>query len=201
MTTASNVLTKAASFLGVHEEPANSNNVIFNTDYYGGEVSGSAYPWCCTFVWDIFRMLNALDLFCGGEKTAWCPYVEHYAKAHNQWFTKDFKPGDCILFNFQGGTLAGHIGFVETVNADGSVTCIEGNTSVTSDDNGGEVMRRVRYVKNILGVFRPAYAAETPWYTQAQTWVKEHGISDGARPTDPATRAEVWQMFYNFNHG
>ena len=50
------VVEKAREFLGVKEYPKDSNNVIFNTHYYGKEVNGSAYPWCVTFVWDIFRM-------------------------------------------------------------------------------------------------------------------------------------------------
>ena len=33
-----------------------------------------------------------------------------------------------------------------------------------------------------------------PWYADAQAWAMEMGIADGARPTDPATRAEVWTM-------
>lgn len=34
-----------------------------------------------------------------------------------------------------------------------------------------------------------------PWYAQAQDYVKEQGISDGTRPLDNITRAEVWEMF------
>ena len=33
-----------------------------------------------------------------------------------------------------------------------------------------------------------------PWYTGAQRWAVEHGIADGERPEEPATRAEVWAM-------
>lgn len=36
-----------------------------------------------------------------------------------------------------------------------------------------------------------------PWYQEAQNWVKELGISDGTRPNDSATRAEVWTMLYS----
>lgn len=35
---------------------------------------------------------------------------------------------------------------------------------------------------------------DEPWYAEAQEWAKENGISDGERPEEPATRAEVWQM-------
>ena len=76
MAKASTILKKAKSYIGTKEKPANSNNVKFNTDYYGHSVKGSSYPWCCAFVWDIFRMCNASDLFFGGKKTAYCPDVE-----------------------------------------------------------------------------------------------------------------------------
>ncbi|MFA7636404.1 MAG: N-acetylmuramoyl-L-alanine amidase [Monoglobales bacterium] len=42
----------------------------------------------------------------------------------------------------------------------------------------------------------PHPITNTPWYNDAQWWVKELGIADGTRPEEPATRAEVWQMLY-----
>ena len=53
--TAEKILDTARAQLGIREEPPNSNRVKFNTAYYGREVSGSAYPWCCAFVWWVFR--------------------------------------------------------------------------------------------------------------------------------------------------
>lgn len=37
---------------------------------------------------------------------------------------------------------------------------------------------------------------DEPWYAEAQAWVKAQGISDGDKPEDPASRAEVWAMLY-----
>ena len=39
-----NVISKAREYIGVSENPPESNNVVFNTDYYGREVfdNGSA---------------------------------------------------------------------------------------------------------------------------------------------------------------
>lgn len=45
-----------------------------------------------------------------------------------------------------------------------------------------------------LGVKYIEVAATAPWYAQSQEWVKANGISDGTRPTDVVTRAEVWEM-------
>ena len=44
------VIAVAKSQLGTKEAPKNSNNVVYNTWYYGHAVSGNAYPWCMTFV-------------------------------------------------------------------------------------------------------------------------------------------------------
>ena len=41
--------------------------------------------------------------------------------------------------------------------APGTYSTIEGNTGNLSDDNGGAVMRRTRYLKNIVGACRPDY--------------------------------------------
>ncbi|MEG2120076.1 MAG: N-acetylmuramoyl-L-alanine amidase [Pseudoflavonifractor sp.] len=33
-----------------------------------------------------------------------------------------------------------------------------------------------------------------PWYRAAQDWAVKRGVSDGTRPEDGATRAEIWEM-------
>lgn len=164
--TAQNILNVAASQIGVKERPANSNKVKYNTAYYGHEVSGSGYPWCCVFVWWVFKTCGASELFYGGKKTAYCPTVEGYYKKLGKWHSSG-KPGDLVLFDFSRKGIAGHIGIVEKVNSDGSYTTIEGNTGSGNDANGGAVMRRTRYKSTIRGFARPDYAAavsftETP---------------------------------------
>ncbi len=152
---AQTIIAKAVSQIGIKEYPYGSNKVIYNTDYYGRAVRGSDYPWCCTFVWWIFKECNASKAFFNGAKTAYCPAVETYYKHINQWFAKGH-PGDLVLYDFYGKGYACHIGIVEKVNSDGTYSVIEGNTSLTSDDNGGSVMRRVRKT-GIRGFARPSY--------------------------------------------
>ena len=82
MAKASDIIKKATSYLGTKENPAGSNKVKFNTDYYGREVKGASYPWCCTFVWDIFRLANASELFLGGGKTAYDGLWKRKSIAH-----------------------------------------------------------------------------------------------------------------------
>lgn len=157
--TAQKIIEMAASQIGIKEQPANSNKVKYNTEYYGREVSGSDYPWCCAFVWWVFKHCNASALFYGGKKTAYCPTVENYYKQQGKWY-KSGKPGDMVLFDFSGKGIAGHIGIVEKVNSDGSYTTIEGNTGSGNDANGGAVMRRTRYKSSIRGFARPDYSAD-----------------------------------------
>lgn len=161
MATAKDILKIAISEIGVKESPPNSNKVKYNTDYYGKAVSGSAYPWCCAFVWWVFKQAGASNLFYGGRKTAYCPTVENYYKSNGQYFKSDPRIGDLVLFEFNRAGRANHIGILEKINADGTYTCIEGNTSSSNDTNGGSVMRRVRKKSLIRGFARPNYDANT----------------------------------------
>ena len=58
----------------------------------------------------------------------------------------------------------------EKKNADGSYSVIEGNTSVSSNDNGGCVMRRTRKTNVIRGFCRPKY--DTTPITSKPTEIK-----------------------------
>lgn len=154
--TAERILAAARAEIGTKESPANSNRVKYNTAYYGREVSGSDYPWCCAFIWWVFHSVGADALFFGGKKTAYCPAVETYYRKSGRWH-KEPEKGDLALFDFSGKGVSSHIGIVERVNADGSITTVEGNTALSNDDNGGAVMMRTRQISSIRGFCRPAY--------------------------------------------
>ena len=143
------LIAKAKGEKGVKENPSGSNKVKYNTAYYGREVSGSAYPWCCAFIWWLFRECDASALFYGGKKTASCTTLMNYYKNKGQCSDKP-KVGSLVFFHWGKGTIAKHIGIVIKVNADGSIVTIEGNTAVGNDSNGGEVMERVRYPSQVL---------------------------------------------------
>ena len=137
--------------------------MIFNTDYYGKPVSGSSYAWCCVFVWDIFRLCGASELFYGGKKTAYCPTLYNWAKKEKLLVGKaNGKAGDVVFFDWNKNGSPDHVGFVNSKNSDGTYQTIEGNTSVTSNDNGGKVMERKRSQKEILDIYRPKYAKDAP---------------------------------------
>ena len=111
--------------IGVIENPANSNKVKYNTWYYGREVFGSSYPWCMTFVQWVFQQAG-FNL----TKTASCTTLANAYKKAGQWVTKDFKPGDIVMYDFDGKKdgETEHCGIIVEVGK-GYVVAVEGNTS------------------------------------------------------------------------
>lgn len=171
MATVIEILKIAVKEIGTKESPANSNNVKYNTWYYGKSVNGSAYPWCAAFICWLFNEIGASKLFCGGKKSAYCPTIENYYKSIGRYYSKtNGKAGDLCIMDFGKGR-ASHIGIVEKKNTDGSYSVIEGNTSVSSNDNGGCVMRRTRKTNVIRGFCRPKYdtTSITPKPTETKT--------------------------------
>lgn len=157
MATAQQLLDIARAELGTTESPAGSNNVKYNTAYYGREVYDglwkTEFPWCVVFLWWCFRQAGAAELFYGGSKTASCRQLLSY---HKRQAVTDYQPGDIIFYNFHGKATAEHVGIFESAGGSSIVT-IEGNTGVGNDANGGAVMRRTRSLGQIVGAYRPAY--------------------------------------------
>jgi hypothetical protein len=155
---ATDIISLAASQIGTVEKP--NNEVLYNTVYYGRRVNGSAYAWCCTFVWWLFYALGESKLFYDGGKTASCTTLMNHHKSKGEFVTGGYKPGDLALFSWSGNkSVAEHIGIIESASGS-SVTTIEGNTSLSSNTNGGGVMRRVRNISLVIGAVRPAYEAQ-----------------------------------------
>ena len=153
MPTANDILEIARSQIGTKESPAKSDNVKYNTAYYGREVSDGKHPWCAVFVWWVFREAGAPELYYGGGETAYCPTLMSF---HKKQKVTDYRPGDIVFFNFSGRSSAGHVGICESW--DGTyITTIDGNTGSASEDNGGAVLRRRRHKKFIVGAYRPEY--------------------------------------------
>lgn len=160
--TAEQVLKVARAEIGVKESPANSNNVKYNTEYYGRTVNGSGYAWCAVFVWWVFKHAGCPELFFNGKKGAYVPSIADWGIAAKQTVSKGSgRPGDIVCYDFNHNRSSDHIGIIEKKNSDGSYTCIEGNTAIGNDGNGGCVMRRTRYQSQISYIIRPKYTASS----------------------------------------
>lgn len=144
--TRARALAIARGELGTRESPAGSNRVKYSLWY---RLIG---PWCAMFTsWVLQEAgLPRWPLTHG----AYTPYVEAaYRKAGR--FGSTPRVGALVLFNFIGRTS--HIGIVEAVNRDGTITTIEGNTDSAGGRTGGRVMRQIRS-RLIVGYCYPPYA-------------------------------------------
>lgn len=154
------ILKTAKAEVGITEYPPNSNNVKYNTEYYGHPVqdglpkASDRYPWCCVFVWWVFKHQSKFIL----KKTASCINLGQWFKDNGRWIEPGKqKPGDIVFFKFPtNNRWTNHVGIVDEVLGPNDIYDWEGNTSAKSDDNGGAVMRR-RRTSNIVGYGRPNY--------------------------------------------
>lgn len=217
MTEIENVLNIAKQYIGTKENPPNSNNVIFNTWFYGREVSGVGYPWCMVFVQFVFKEAGLSDLL--PVKTASCGALMYAAIDRGLWVTRDYRVGDILIYDFpEASGATNHTGICEKV-IPGTVYAIEGNTAVGNNSNGGEVLRRTRSTSLVYGAVRPKYdyndreeydemtqeqfnsmmdtwatqkanEKASPWALEAWEHARKAGIIDGTRPQNYLTRQE-----------
>jgi cell wall-associated NlpC family hydrolase len=140
-------LEEARKWLGTKESPPESNRCPPFTTWY--QLTG---PWCAMFASYCYRQAGSRAIDPHQARYAYCPYIVNDARAGRNWLavTRDPKPGDLVLYDWQGNGVADHVGLFEqwTAHASG-FRAIEGNTSPTSDSNGGAVMRRDRHIRNV----------------------------------------------------
>ena len=166
MANAKDVLDIAKAEIGYKESPAGSNITKFGK-WYGMD----GVQWCAIFVSYCFYKAGLPLPATTPKGFAYCPSGADYFKSKGQFFSAP-KIGDVVFFDFHKGRRActindgdnvrcsdaWHIGIVEEINSDGTITSIEGNTSSTSIGNGGEVMRRTRGRDLWYGFGRPNYS-------------------------------------------
>jgi hypothetical protein len=139
-------LQQARFYIGVEESPPASNLTEFG-EWYG--MNGE--PWCAIFVTycDQAHSEKPSKSFRRGERYAYVPYIVADARhdSHGLSITNAPEPGDLVCYDWEGNGEFDHIGIFEGW-VEGSnkkkFTAIEGNTSIESNSNGGEVMRRTR---------------------------------------------------------
>ena len=150
MATAQHVLEVAKSQIGYREYPADSNKTK-----YGAWYGLNGYAWCVIFVMWCFEKAGCLNLL--PKKTASCSDLMNAAKKAGIWVTKNYLPGDVLIYNFPGNkVLTDHCGILESISGN-TLKAIEGNTALGNDANGGGVLRRTRKVSLVYGAVRPKY--------------------------------------------
>ena len=159
--TADKILSIARSQIGT--EATNIKRCKYNDWFYGGPVSGEAYDWCEAFVQWVFNQAGASELLY--TKTANCGYAAKAFKDNGRLITSGYKKGDVVFFHWTserstlvpGTYVSDHVGIIESVNGNGTLTTIEGNTG----GGNGSVMRRTRELGVVSCAGRPNYSGQT----------------------------------------
>lgn len=197
MATANELISLAASQIGVKESPSGSNKVKY-WDHYkqhcGKNYNGS--PWCAAFVTWCMSEVGAWKFTSDEGRFRYCPSLVSWAKSNGQWVdrSKGAKAGDIVLFG--NGSRACHVGIVEKVINSTTLQTIEGNTSTTSNDNGGSVMRRTRAYGTVGSSWYVMGFVRTPW----DAWVKNskgwwYRYADGSWPKSKWAKLDAWYYF------
>jgi len=164
--TAEKLIEVAKGEVGTIEGPKD------NETKYGKFMKANFQPWCGSFV-----------NWCANEagvkipNTVYTPSGAAAFKKAGAWIDGDMADpdaGDVAYFDFpsDGVDRISHVGIVIEDNGDGTVWCIEGNTSSNkkgSQRNGGEVCKQLRaYKKNkknvlisIVGFGRPKFGGSS----------------------------------------
>jgi hypothetical protein len=158
-----------------------------NETKYGAYTKANFQPWCGSFV-----------NWCANEagvkipNTVYTPGGAAAFKKANAWIDGDIadpEPGDIAYFDFpsDGVDRISHVGIVIEDNEDGTVWCIEGNTSSKksgSQRNGGEACKQLRaFKKNKAGVQVSIVGFGRPKFKSGAAPKPVGSTSAGACPT------------------
>jgi surface antigen len=156
MSTAGQVLDVARSQIGTRED-GNGNQK------YGAAYGMNGQAWCAMFQWWCFREAGASGLI---PKAAYTPTFAAWFQSHGQ-ADRTPRPGSLVFYNWPGDGVdrIQHVGIVEAVNGDGTITTVEGNTTsgIAGDQShGGGVWRRRRSTSAVVIYGHPAYDGAAP---------------------------------------
>ena len=138
--------------------------------WYAEKVGDSYYaangvPYCAMFV---SYIVDTSGIKCAGLPGAYCPYIESDMRKASMEISVQFaRPGDIVLFDWNGDRVSDHIGFVEwNYPEHGYMVTLEGNTT-GADGRSGSVARRSRDYSTIKACFR------IPWEGDDMPTAKE----------------------------
>lgn len=158
MSTASAVIAEARKHLGYYKKPGTKTKFGEFYEKLTGQKGYAAAQWCAMFVTYVASAAGAQAVI---PAHAYTPSGVNWFKAKKQWHAglKGVRAGDIVYFNFGNLGRVSHIGIVESVNKDGSVNTIEGNTSsrAAGDQRNSGTVARKRRKAYIVGYGRPAY--------------------------------------------
>ncbi|MGW1717997.1 peptidoglycan-binding protein [Streptomyces sp. NPDC002156] len=146
------MLAQMRKLLGTGETPPGSNTNLI-TKWYGFNDA-----WCDMTV--SYAAAHSDNLSAVMGKFAWTVAHAKAFQSKGRWHygLGGVRAGDVVFFDFDGTRSIGnieHVGVVEAVHSNGTITTIEGNTS-------DKVMRKSRNSSVIVGYGRPSYGNAQP---------------------------------------
>lgn len=152
MGTAEGMVAQARALLGLGENPPGSNHNLV-TQWYGVDAA-----WCDMSI--SYEAAHSDNLAAVMGKFAWTVAHARAFQSHGRWHygLGGARPGDVVFFDWQGTRTVDnidHVGLIEAVHANGTITTLEGNTS-------DAFHRRVRTNACVVGYGRPAYGDAAP---------------------------------------
>lgn len=139
------ILAAARGEIGTLESGNNRGAVLKYPQAFGR----GAEPYCADFTSWVMQQAG------GRMNDPYCPSIVNQLKRDGNWKGKSNpQPGDLVLFDWDGDRVADHIGIVERVNPDGTLTTIEANTENPQTGQQG-VWRRTRTLGTVLGFGAP----------------------------------------------
>ena len=188
--TAERLIEVALAEVGYIEGPKD------NETKYGKFTKADFQPWCGSFV-----------NWCGNEagvkipNTVYTPGGAAAFKKAGSWIDGDVadpEPGDIAYFDFpsDGVDRISHVGIVVEDNGDGTVWCVEGNTTGEgkkgSQRNGGECCKKLRaFKKNKKGIMISIVGFGRPKFGVAASSSKPAVKKTGSAPSASQPSADV----------
>ena len=151
MTKGQEIANLAFKEVGTVESPKNSNKTK-----YGKWFGFDGVAWCAIFVsWCYDR--SGVPLGNIGYRKGFAGVqsgVAHFKKTGEIVDAENAKVGDIVMFDWNGDKRFDHTGIFNgwKDKAKGIMYTIEGNTSLTNQSNGGQVMSRERNKKGVVFV-------------------------------------------------
>lgn len=138
MTAREVIIEKAASQLGVKENPPGTNKTE-----YGALYGENGVKWCAIFVsWVYATAGYPLEPIDSAKGYASCQDGDVYWRDHQE-LTDTPQAGDIMLYAWDSDGRCDHTGvFYQWLEGNESFLAYEGNTSRDNNSNGGEVMLR-----------------------------------------------------------
>lgn len=143
-----NVVQSAMGEIGEKESPPNTNKTKYGkwANYDGVAWCGIFVSWCYEKAGAPLEKIGFRFNGFAGCQTA----VAHFKKTNQ--ITTDPQQGDIVFFDWNGDGRYDHTGIYVRDLKNGDIQTIEGNTSMSNNSNGGNVMMRTRSKKVCLFV-------------------------------------------------